>query len=293
VDRLSTPSQKQRIPSLWLLAALGCLLAIHIALNLRSHKYSHLAMSGLFWAAALSILWDKRGQLKFESNTVCRSLGGLLILCVLVASVSRIAGSGRFLGFSPLISVLGLVLVSSGWQGLKQHCQELFLLLCLGMPQVLLKFLPDISLLSAKFATYLLWYAGFDVTRQGVHITIPRGGVEVIPSCSGLDLMSYMLGVAIIFLTITPSNLMERIIAPIVSVLLGFFNNAIRIAALTALSANSNRAAFTYWHSNEGAFMFVISTIVLFGGFCWFLMHKKDRGQLESRHQSPFTAVER
>jgi cyanoexosortase A len=105
--------------------------------------------------------------------------------------------------------------------------------------------------------------------------------------------MSYMLGVAIIFLTITPSNLMERIIAPIVSVLLGFFNNAIRIAALTALSANSNRAAFTYWHSNEGAFMFVISTIVLFGGFCWFLMHKKDRGQLESRHQSPFTAVER
>ena len=264
------PSVKPlKIPSFWLIATAAGLIAIHLTLNLRAEKYAHLALSIVFWLAASSIVWDKRQQLKLGSGIFSCLLGALLMAGVLLKSGMH--PGEKFLGFSPFISALALALLASGIQGLKQYWRELLILFTLGVPRLLLPRLPDISPLTAKFSAFLLWYSGFQVTRQDSQIALPSGAVEVVPSCSGLNLIAYMLGLAVIYLVMFPSTLSQRFIVPLVAATIGFAVNGVRIALLAVLSTHANPQAFEYWHGNEGALLFVLAAVVLFGNFCLFL----------------------
>ncbi len=266
-----------KISPFWLLATAAGLIAIHLTLNWRAEKPSHLAISIVYWLAASSMLWDKRKQLKLGSGIFSLLLGALLIAGVLLKSASH--PGVKFLGFSPFVSALGIALLASGFQGLKQYRQELIILFSLGVPRILLPHLPDISPITAKFSAFLLWYTGFDISLQGINIVLPNGGVEVVPSCSGLNLITYMLGLSVVFLVMFPSNLANKIVAPVVAATLGFAVNGVRIALLAVLSTNASRQAFEYWHSKEGTLIFVMISVVLFGFFCLFLLPQEAEGE--------------
>ena len=223
------------------------------------------------------MLWDKRKQLKLGSGIFSLLLGASLIAGVLLKSASH--PGVKFLGFSPFISALGIALLASGFQGLKQYRQELIILFSLGVPRILLPHLPDISPITAKFSAFLLWYTGFDISLQGIKIVLPNGGVNVVPSCSGLNLITYMLGLSVVFLVMFPTNLANRIVAPVVAATLGFAVNGVRIALLAVLSSNASQQAFEYWHSKEGALIFVMISVVLFGLFCLFLLPEEAEGE--------------
>ena len=179
------------------------------------------------------------------------------------------------LGFYPFVGSLGLALIASGLQHLTQYKKELFGFLCLGLPKLILIFPAtfDISPVTAAFSTLLMWYSGFPVERQGTKIILaPNGAVNVVPACSGLNLMLYMFGVAVVFLMLFPTARRNTILFPILAIALGFFLNAIRVSLLTFLSASTNQAAFDYWHSEEGALFFVLLSVGLFGLLCWVLL---------------------
>ncbi len=271
--------QNVKIPPFLLLGLGGILMAVYFTVNLRADKMAHLAMSLVFWCAALSSLWDKRSHLKLGTNIFSLGIGASLVVGILVYSLRP--PTGVFLGFAPFVSALGIVLLASGIQAIGQYNPELLMLLCLGIPKLLLKFLPDISPLTAQFSTFLLWYSGFSVQLDNNHILLPGGGVNVVPACSGLNLITYMLGVTVIFLLMFPLNISTKILAPIVAMALGFIINGIRVALLALLSTTRNAALFDYWHSNDGALFFVMLTVLLFGLFCWWIVGRAQCSSLK------------
>ena len=255
-----------------LVAIAAALVALHLTLNIKADRYSHLAMSIVFWLAAFSVLEDKRDQLKFGSGLGASCLGIALLVGVFLKSATF--PQGNFLSVAPLMSGLGLALLASGFRGLGQYRQALFVLVFLGVPRLVLRLLPDISPLTAKFSAFVLWYTGIPMSLQGNYIFVPDGGIEVVPSCSGLTLITYMLALTGVFLMLFPTQRLHKIVAPMVAAGLGFGVNAVRVALLATLSTEGSQQAFEYWHSKGGALIFVMIAVILLGLFCWLLLRQ-------------------
>ena len=111
---------------------------------------------------------------------------------------------------------------------------------------------------------------GNKVTLQGTQIILPQGIIEVVRSCSGLNSITYMLGLAVIVLVMFPTSRDQKILVPFVAATLGFVVNGVRIATLAILVGSES--AFEYWHSQEGAFVFGISSVILFGAYCLYFI---------------------
>ena len=143
----------------WLLGIATGLITIHLTLTSRANDASLLGTSSLFWIAVCSTIWHKRDTLNLESRVFASVWGLLIIAFVLLKSIS-VSGYDPFLRFFPLISTLGVALLASGFKGIKQYWQQL-LILCFIVPSPgTLALLIDISPITAKFATFILWYMG-------------------------------------------------------------------------------------------------------------------------------------
>ncbi len=260
--------QSYKIPVrvLWVMSA--ALAAIFLHLNVRAETYSHLALSITFMAAAYSTLSDKKGKLQLNSNLIS-IVFGIALLGGLLAKSAGTPGE-KFVGFFPLLGFIAIGALASGLRGLGQYRQELIVFFFLGLPRLALAIIPNLlAPVTAAFSTFLLWYTGVQVVLIDKNIIrLPNGGVEVVPSCSGLNLMLYMLGVSVLFLVLFPTRNSQKVLLPIAAMALGFFVNAIRVALLAILSTHPDKNAFEYWHSQGGALIFVCIAVLLFGSLC-------------------------
>ncbi|MBW4563632.1 MAG: cyanoexosortase A [Mojavia pulchra JT2-VF2] len=258
----------------WILSIAAGLQAICLTLVWKADDTGHLGMSILFLCAAGSLLWDKRHTLRFESDVFSSIVGSLLIGWVLWQSTSQ--NLEYTLRLLPFTSAIGVSLLASGFKGLKQYWEELIILFFLGVPNVIADLLIDISPLSAKFATLILWYLGFDVAIDGINIYLPTGSVKVVHSCSGIDTINYMLGISVIALVMFPVSRSKRFFVPLVAIILGFVSNAIRIAML-AVMVGINQAAFESWHGGQASYFYAMLSIVIFGLFYMLLLKQEER----------------
>jgi cyanoexosortase A len=198
-------SNRLQNPQFWLLGIAGAIVGLHLALVDRTGNQELFATSALFWAAAASLLWDKRHTLKLESGTVASSIGAVLLALVFLRSAS-LSEANQFLRFMPIVALFGLALLASGQRNLRQYRREFLIFgLFAAYPilEILLRLL-DLSTLTAKVASFMLWYSGFPVQRQGVFLQLATGRVEVYEACSGLHSTLQMLSVSVLFvLTVT------------------------------------------------------------------------------------------
>ena len=259
----------------WLLGIATGLIAIHLTLTSRGNDASLLGTSALFWMAVLSIVWSKRDDLSLDSGVLSSFWGILLIVLVVLKSIFM-SGYDPFLRISPLISALGVALLASGFKGLKQYWREL-LILCFLVPSPgTLAVLIDISTFTAQFANAVLWYLGFEVSRQGVFINLPTGSIEVYPGCSGIENMFHMLGVAVLFLVMFPTDRRTKILLPVVALFIAFVINGVRVALMTVLAASSNAQALNYWHKGDGSVIFSMISVLFLGVYCFFLLRQSN-----------------
>lgn len=258
------PPVKSLTPSTSLLLAIATGLVV-IHLHLVWGNTDFWGMSVLFWVAVGARVWEKRHTLRLESGVWASCWGTLVLAFVLLKSTLV---SDNFPFAFPLLAAVGLGLLASGFQGLKQYWQELFVLFFLGLPPVILPLLVDISPLTARFAAFLLWYSGLPVIREGLNIRLPGGGVEVYSGCSGMATILFLEGLALLFLVMFPTPRRSKLLVPVVAVCLGFVVNGVRVALMTVLNANSQRAAFEYWHHGEGSQIFSLVAGVLLGLLC-------------------------
>lgn len=261
---------------LWLLGLASLLFAVLLTLAWRVDEVDHLGMLILFVMAIASMIQDRKAPLMLNSSGVGIVVGSLCILWVLIYSLSTPEKFHTFIRVAPFVSGVGLTLLAAGFQGIKQFAKELTILFFLGIPRVLVSMLVDISPVTAKFSAFMLWYVGFDVTRDGVYIRLPTGAVEVYEGCSGLESMSYLLGLSVIFLMMFPLSRLKQIIVPIVAIATGFVVNGVRVSLMAVLAASGNKASFDYWHEGDGSMIFAISAVLLFGAFCFFMSRQSD-----------------
>jgi cyanoexosortase A len=236
---------------------------VHFLLGLYLGKQAFLMMSLLLWASIAILLWDKRQHFKITQDKVSSFLGYVLVAATLV--ISAVHPGEKILGFFPLAAYLGWFLIFIGAAQSKFYFKEFCILAIFGIP----KLVPDTAFglapVTAKFATYALWYLGYPVSLNGFYIQVPNGGVEVVPACSGINLILHMLSISVIFLCVFPTRRSHCIPFAMLAMLLGFVMNGVRVAMLAALSVPQFSAQFHYWHSANGASLFVLLTLVIYG----------------------------
>jgi cyanoexosortase A len=269
-DRFSRVDLWGRLQSVkvWLLTLGLSLAGLHLLMLSRANQPEQLNTSLLLWLAVFFLIWERRTKLHLRSGRFASLLGTMLIGFVLLRTFSP---AGYHLHVSPLLSVLGLGLLASGSKRLFDYWREL-IILSLPIFSLVFKFgleIIDLPILTAKFATYLLWFLGFEVQRQGVFILQPTGNVEVYSACSGVSSILQMLNLSVLFFLLFPTRLIQKGVCLIVAILIGFISNGIRVAIMAFLVAFSNPKAFEYWHGGQGSMIFSVIATLMLMGFCW------------------------
>lgn len=252
------------------------LIGIQLILTGFADEIDHIGMTLLFWAAVWMLLSEKKDNLNLTSNGLSIGLALIGIFWLLAHIPIPVEKGNHFVRIAPLVTGLALGLLASGLSGLKQYRQEFIILFFLGIPRVLSSLLFDISPITAKFSTLLLWYAGFDVVNEGVFVILPTGSVKVYDGCSGIESMSYLLGLSIIFLIMMPVRRFWRATLPLVAVCIGFLVNSIRVSLMAYLVANSTKDAFDYWHEGDGSKIFAIAAVCVLGVVCFLIARQSQ-----------------
>jgi cyanoexosortase A len=258
----------------WLVGIAAGLIAIHLHAIFKLGDLNLLNTNALFWLAVSLLVWKKRNSLRLESGLLASCLGAILIAVVLL-KITSLTG-GHFIRLSPFISAVGLALLASGLKGFKQYRQELLIFLVLGVPELVLSSLINLSALTAQFAAFILWYLGFEVSRQGVHVILPRGGIEVYAGCSGIESMTHLSLLAVLYLLMFPTDWIKKVLVPVVAVCLAFVVNGFRVALMAVLAASSKLESFEYWHTGNGSVLFSMISVLFFGLFCLFLIRQEE-----------------
>ena len=258
----------------WLTTVGIGLVALHLYLSELFGKAGFISHSFLFWIVVLLVLWESKDKLQLESDSVSSFLGIWLLALVLYKSL-HLFPEDYFLRVSPFLSFIGWGLLASGMRGLKQYSRSLFLLSFLAIPWEFI-YLFDVSQLTAKFSTFVLWMLGFEVTRQGVWIIMATGSVEVYNGCSGVRTILQLLGLTWILLALVPTNSRQKILLSIAAILLGFIINGIRIALMAVLVALSNSEGFEYWHTGNGSLIFSAISVTMFAAVCFVTLDRKS-----------------
>jgi cyanoexosortase A len=265
------------------------LTALHLVLSWRvNSSIDRLIVSSLYWGAMFSLVWRKRDILNLESGVFSTFFGLFLVALVLIKSISLFWFESAFLRVFPLIAALGLGLLASGIQGLKQYWRELMVVLLLCLPEGLLVPLLEnqfkITTLTAKFAEFVLWCMRFEVSRQGDYIILPQGATLVLTSCTGTIPAFLLLKLAVLFILMFSVARSKQILLLIGAVFIAFVTSGMRAALMAALV--SNQEAFSYWHGGPGSQIFSTTAILCLGLLCCYV-RQLDESTPNGKLRSP------
>ena len=258
-----------------LLGIIAALVAIHFtALFKSSVETNIISLHFLVFVGIGSLLWDERHNLDLNSTPLASLIGLLLIGWVLIRTISP---GGYHIAISPLVFGLGICLLAAGFKSLRFYRKELILLSLIAFYPLVAAFLRmgGITKLTAQISSMMLWVSGYSVHRSGVQIILPRGRVEVLTACAGIDSMLLMLTVTVFLFILVRLKLLDKIICTIAAILISFFLNSFRIAILAVLADAGDRKSFDYWHGGDGSLVFSVLAVMIFAGFCWFFYLRK------------------
>ena len=271
-------------PKYWLLGIAVGLITIQLTLASRADNVDLFGTMFMFWGVVAFLVWERAETLNLESGVFASFFGATLIALILIKSASIPVGYDFFIRIAPFLSGLSLALLASGVKGLKQYWQELLILAYIIIPPGLIGIFVDLALVTAKFSAFILHYVGFDVIREGVYLRLPTGSIEVYHGCSGVNAILQLLGLALIFLLMFPTTRNQKIIVPIVAIILAFAVNAARVALMAVLVAFSQPGAFKYWHEGNGSFIFSMISVAIFGFFCWLFILREEPKNKEKQN---------
>lgn len=242
----------------------ACLLLSYITILWRVGDTAHLVMSGLF---ALGI-WEIQTR-KTDSYILRTRQPDSLIGIVLAVSLCLIGFKTYnfvLIRLMPFLGGIGFLLFAFNRQGLKIYIKEIVLLFFLGVPSVIALFLPDLSGLTAMFSGVLLNFTGLEILSiENNKFILASKVIQVFRGCSGIEYMTYLLGLCSLCLTLFPISGAKRYFIIICSQLLGFTVNCFRVSLLVILVNNDRQAEFYYWHEGNGSLIFGGVSVIMLG----------------------------
>jgi len=194
-------------------------------------------------------------------------------------------GFGPSMQFSPLAVALGFILLASGFKNIKQFRYEFLIVILIAtyIPlENLFKSTLNITVATAQVAYNVLYYLGFEVTLEGTKVILPTGAIDVNLGCSGLEVCLQLLRLSILFLVLFPTQQLQKLLLPIIAVMVGYVTNGVRIALLAYIVAfGSGKEMFDYWHEGEGSNIFSIISMGIFALICRVILWIE-----ETKHQT-------
>ncbi|MCU0525982.1 MAG: cyanoexosortase A [Elainella sp. Prado103] len=257
-------------PQYGLLGLIAWLSTLSLATVWRVNDLTLLGMSGLFLLATLTLIWENHPTYCYRHDRLASLLAIGLIVWVVWQSGAIVSESQAELRLLPFVSALAIALLASGFSGLVQYRRELAIMFFLGVPNILLKQI-NISLLTAHATAKILSWKGFEVRQEDVFLYLPDASMKVHNGCSGIQSITYLLGIAVICLTLYPMARSRQIVALIGSIAIGFGVNAARVAMMTTLSKPGAETALAFWNTGNGALITGAAALILFAALYWLL----------------------
>ncbi len=268
----------------WIFSSLVGVALLYLNLVWKAtENIDQLTTNSLFAGAIIWLLWRKRNDLEYDSDPVSSFIGLLLLGSILSKTMTLFWFESTLLFSLPLSVAIALALIASGVRGFGQYLQELFFAWFLFFPTGAIGNFIDsivhITILNAKFATYFLYYLGFNVATQGnqVMISLPQSGAFkaiVDYPCAGVPMILLILKLALIFVAFVPLPKYLQLLIPTFSIILGFFLGVIRVCLLTLFIPEP--AQFAYWHGAQGSQIFSTLAIAIFSAFCYLILRQQE-----------------
>jgi len=277
---------------LWVTLALELL---YLLLVWRIHDNAHLGMSLLFIGATALMLMEHPPLPATPPHWSARLFGAAVIIGVAAANI-YLLGQGlksteqHPLRLLPMAALLGPTLWSAGYSGVLRYRRELLVLFFLGGPHLLMWWLeiPErLALWDARAAGFFLWYGGEELVIRGDSIFLQGGGIKVTPECAGSDIITYLLGIALVATMLFPLPRRRYGLVLGMAVVIAFLVNVVRVALLAVLNTWPEKEAFHYWHTSEGAQLFGVTALVLFALFYRWL---ERSSRIAAAHRSGLVA---
>lgn len=234
----------------------------------------------LFYSAICALLWRRKDTLVFKSDW-SSGIGLFAITILAIKTITLYSFEATLIPLIPFLGTISLALITSGIKGITQYKKELFFAWFLFFPTGVIGHFIDnlikITVLNAKFATYILYYVGFDVANQGDRVIldlseIGRFTAIVDYPCAGVPMILLMLKLSLLLVCFFPFTKQQKMIIPSVSVIIGFTLGVIRVCILTLLIPQP--AKFDYWHGSSGDQIFSTLAILIFAGFAYWMLER-------------------
>jgi cyanoexosortase A len=274
--------------NLWLLIA-AVVATQNIAVFHTSQSANDTVYALLVWGGAVICMEDQIETLEPRPSFYSLVLGTILLVLILARTAVVLHWEGIVFAVPPFAG-LGLALLCLPIRQLLRLRDSLLTLLLIPSYSLLMRVLPEepLSLMTAKVAGLLLQFIGYDVAVQGRSVIIPGGGVKVLAECNGLDMMSQILCVSIVFLLAFPlrSNL-SRIFLLLSAPIVGLLSNSFRIAVLTlctSFGSGKGSPVFKFFHEDAGSLVFSGIAVFVFG-WLYLVVLEKELTALEASHQ--------
>ena len=260
------------------LIILGLIFAIGLTIYWRCNEdINRVFVLGIIYACFFFKFYQKQNEISFSSSLWSRLTGLLLIFLPLLRAkllLTLFAKGGYLLALSNnsfVIIIIGYIILTTGFKGLKQFQQELiFFVVSVLIPLIskLLKLiLTDhnfLTVISAKFTTFFLWYLGFNPINEGSIVHVNGGSIDVYMGCTGWDLFFLLLQLSFCVLFLFHSSLKNNFLPFLLAFSISFILSIIRLIIMALVVKDD--AVFDYWHVGDGSSLFTTAGMILFWG---------------------------
>ncbi len=230
----------------------------------------------LAWGSILVLLWRRRAVIE---ALVQQHLSGwqrgieIFLGTVYLTSINireSLSPSDVIGNLFPIMAMAGLLALAVGCRQWKHFKQELSLAAVWSIPYAWLSNLMEkMRIWDAQNMTFWLHYLGFRVIRRGSIVALPGGAVDVNWGCSSMSPLLTMLSLVLILLALFPAKRSKQILVLVISLLLVFAINGVRLILLALFVHWQNKLAFDYWHGGMGAGIFSNIIVVVVGIWCY------------------------
>jgi cyanoexosortase A len=265
--------------NLWLLIA-AVVATQNLAVFHTSQSANNTVYALLVWGGAVICMEDQIETLEPCPNLLSLIFGTIILILVLARTAVVLHWEGIIFALPP-IAGFGLALLCFPISRILRLRDSLLTLLLVPGFALIMRILPEepISLLTAKLSGSWLQFLGFDVLVKGRTVMIPGGGVQVLGECNGLDMMSQILCISIVFLLAFPirSN-MSRLFLLTAAPIIGMVSNSFRIAVLTVCTmfgSGKGSSIFKFFHEDAGSLVFSGIAVFVFGWLYLFMLERE------------------
>jgi exosortase len=207
------------------------------------------------------IAWKKRAEL--FGRSLEGSLWGLALLGWGAAqSYVGLLGAELFLGRTAfLVSTVGAVALTGGWQALRILALPLFMLVFMvPLPAIIYNQVTfPLQLFASRVAEVVLSTIGIPVLREGNVLELANQKLSVVEACSGIRSLLSLGFLSLVYAYFFDHRVWMRPALLAATIPIAITANAARVTATGILSEYNAELAKGFFHSAEGWIIFMVA----------------------------------